>query len=144
LRDSFTERGQCFSSIFFRIFSLTCVSNHVPRFNKIMTAKTKNKNWNSVNSLIQLQLIRLSDNPDRSMKNEQFCSQLSIYLGAREIRTRGLSDCVEGSLRHWNHARKYLRLAWAGWRKPWMSASERCKNCGMIYFIHFHQHYLNY
>jgi hypothetical protein len=39
------------------------------------------------------------------MKNEKYCSQLSTYLrgtwdlGAIGIRTRGLSDCVEGSWR---------------------------------------------
>jgi hypothetical protein len=40
------------------------------------------------------------------MKNENFCSQLSTYfkkdtwdLGARWIRTRELSDCLEGSWR---------------------------------------------
>jgi hypothetical protein len=44
------------------------------------------------------------------MKNEKFCSQLSTWdLGAR-----GLSGCVEGSWRDWNHARKYPRLASAG------------------------------
>jgi hypothetical protein len=32
-------------------------------------------------------------------------------LGARGIRARGLSDCVEGSWRDWNHARKYQRFA---------------------------------
>jgi hypothetical protein len=39
------------------------------------------------------------------MKNEKFCSQLSTYfksiwdLGARGIRARRISDCVEGSWR---------------------------------------------
>jgi hypothetical protein len=37
-------------------------------------------------SLIRLQLIRMSDNPDRKMKNEQFCSQLSTYFK----KTRGI------------------------------------------------------
>jgi hypothetical protein len=47
----------------------------------------------------------MSDNPDRNMKNEKFCSRLGTYfkdtwdLGARGIRARGLSDCVEGSWR---------------------------------------------
>jgi hypothetical protein len=36
------------------------------------------------------------------------------HFGAREIRTRGLSDCVEGSCRDQNHVRKYRRLASAG------------------------------
>jgi hypothetical protein len=59
----------------------------------------------------------MSDNPDRNMKNETSCSQLRTYfkdtrdLGAREIRARGLSDCVGDSWRDWNNARKYPRLA---------------------------------
>jgi hypothetical protein len=59
------------------------------------------------------------------MKNETFCSWLSTYtlkdtwdLGTRGIRARGLSDCVDCSWRDWNHE----RLAWAGWRRPWISA----------------------
>jgi hypothetical protein len=62
-------------------------------------------------SLICLQLIRMSDNPDL-LKD-------TWDLGARE-----LSDCVEGSWRDWNHATKHPRLAWAGWRRPWISASD--------------------
>jgi hypothetical protein len=31
-------------------------------------------------SLIRLQLTRMSDNPDRNMENEKFCSQLSAYF----------------------------------------------------------------
>jgi hypothetical protein len=56
-------------------------------------------------SLKRLPLIPVSDNPDRIMKNEKFCSQLSKYfkrhmgLGARGIRARGLSDCVQGRWR---------------------------------------------
>jgi hypothetical protein len=47
----------------------------------------------------------MSDNPDQSMKNEKFCSQLSKYFKrhvecrSKRIRARGLSDCVEGSWR---------------------------------------------
>jgi hypothetical protein len=54
---------------------------------------------------------------------------------------RELSDCVEGSRRDWNHARKYLRLVWAGWRRPWISASDRKKfqQCFFL-FIYFPQH----
>jgi hypothetical protein len=40
-----------------------------------------------------------------------------------DLGARGLSDCVEGSWRDWNHA----RLASAGWRRPWISASNRKK-----------------
>jgi hypothetical protein len=64
-------------------------------------------------------------------------------LGARGIRARGLSDCVEGSWRDWDHARKYPRLTWAGWRRPWISAYERVIHfCSDIFFNNFHQHYL--
>jgi hypothetical protein len=31
-------------------------------------------------SLIQLQLLHILDNLDQNMKNENFCSQLSIYF----------------------------------------------------------------
>jgi hypothetical protein len=31
-------------------------------------------------SIIRLQLIRVSDNPDRNMKNEKCCSQLDTYF----------------------------------------------------------------
>jgi hypothetical protein len=39
-----------------------------------------------------------------------------------DLGARGLSDCVEGIWRDWNQPRKYPRLAWAGWRRPWISA----------------------
>jgi hypothetical protein len=50
------------------------------------------------------------------LKYEKFYLQLSTLkdtwdLGARGIRARGLSDCVESSWRDRNHARKYPRLA---------------------------------
>jgi hypothetical protein len=60
-------------------------------------------------SIIRLQLIRMSDNENRNMKNWESCSQLNtrfkrhVGLGARGIRARGLSDCVEGSWRDWIH-----------------------------------------
>jgi hypothetical protein len=34
----------------------------------------------SKSSIIRLQLIRMSDNADRNMKNEKCCSQLSTYF----------------------------------------------------------------
>jgi hypothetical protein len=43
------------------------------------------------------------------------------HLGARGMWGRGLSDCVEGSCKEWNHAR-CPRLAWAGWRRHSISA----------------------
>jgi hypothetical protein len=78
------------------------------------------------------------------MKNEKFCSQLSTWdLGARGIRTRGLSDCVEGSWRDWNHARKYPKIG-LSWMKETLDFSfwqGKKLQLGYI-FIYFHQHHL--
>jgi hypothetical protein len=41
----------------------------------------------------------------------------------RDLGARVLWECVEGSWRDWYHARKYPRLASAGWRRPWISVS---------------------
>jgi hypothetical protein len=39
-------------------------------------------------------------NPDRNMKNEKFCSQLSTYFKRHVgFRSKRFSDCVEGSWR---------------------------------------------
>jgi hypothetical protein len=66
----------------------------------------------------------MSDNSYRNTKNEKFCSHLSTefkrHVGFRSKRTFRL--CLERELEWLNHARKYPRLAWAGWR-PWISAS---------------------
>jgi hypothetical protein len=82
-------------------------------------------------SLIQLQLIQMSDNPDRSMKNavhsRVHTSKDRWDLGRRRIRSRGLSDCVEGSWRDWHHARKYLGLAWS-WMKETLDFSSWQRN----------------
>jgi hypothetical protein len=84
-------------------------------------------------SLIRLQLIRGSDNPDRKIKN---CVRSWVHtskdtwdLGARGIRAGGLSDYIKDSWRDRNHTRKYPRLASAGWRRPWISVSHRGRNC---------------
>jgi hypothetical protein len=70
-------------------------------------------------SLIRLQLIRIEI---WKMKNSAYSwvhtrtLKGTWYLGARRIRARELSGCVEGSWRDWNHARKYPRLTWAEWK----------------------------
>jgi hypothetical protein len=43
--------------------------------------------------------------------------------------SKRLSNCAEDSCRDWNHTRKYPRLASAGWRTPWISASDTERNC---------------
>jgi hypothetical protein len=77
--------------------------------------------------LIQLQSIRMSNNPDQNMKNSVYGWVYTLKdtwdLEARGIRASGLSDCVEGSWRDWNHATKYARLASTGCRRPMISAS---------------------
>jgi hypothetical protein len=50
-------------------------------------------------------------NPDRKMKNSIHSRVHTLKhtwdLGARGVRARGLSDCVEGSWRDRNRTRKY-------------------------------------
>jgi hypothetical protein len=59
----------------------------------------------------------MSENPDPNM-NISVRSWVHILKDTWNLDAKGLSDCVEGSRRDWNHARKYPRLAWAGWRRP--------------------------
>jgi hypothetical protein len=41
------------------------------------------------------------------MKNDKFCSQLSTYFkNTWDLGARGLSECIEGSWKDRNHARK--------------------------------------
>jgi hypothetical protein len=85
-------------------------------------------------SLIRSQLSRIE-----IWKMKKLCSQLSTALkdiwnlGTRGIRARGLSDCILGSYRDWNHARRHQRLASAGWRSS-NSASDRGKIAAVIFF----------
>jgi hypothetical protein len=95
-------------------------------------------------SPIRLQLIRIEVWKVRnSVHSWLHTFKDSLESGARWIRARGLWDCVEGSCRDWNYARKYPRLAWAGWKRPWILASDRKKLLRWYFFIYyFRQHYL--
>jgi hypothetical protein len=72
-------------------------------------------------SLIRLQLIRVEIRKN-SVHSLVHTWRDTRDLGARGIRATELSDC-EGWWRDWNHARKYPRLVWGGWRRPWISVS---------------------
>jgi hypothetical protein len=87
-------------------------------------AATKAKFNCSKPSLVRLSLIRIEL---RNMKN---CVHSWVHtLGdVWHSGTRRISDCVQDSWRNWNHARKYPRLDWAGWRRPWISTSEWVTN----------------
>jgi hypothetical protein len=82
------------------------------------------------------------DNLDRNIKIK---NSVHSWVHSRnlkdtwELGERGLSDCAEGRWRDWNHARKYPKLAWAGWRRPWILVSGRGRNCSDI-FIYLHWH----
>jgi hypothetical protein len=56
-----------------------------------------------------------------------------------DFRARGISDCGKGSSwRDWNHARKFPRLAWAGWGRPWVLTSDR--SAAVIFFFDRNQY----
>jgi RNase P subunit RPR2 len=51
------------------------------------------------------------------------CSQLSTYFKRHmTFRSNGLSDCVEGSCRDWNHTRKYPKIGFS-WMKETLDFS---------------------
>jgi hypothetical protein len=94
-------------------------SSSEPKREMGLTA-TKVKFNCSNSSLVRLNLIRTEL---RNMKN---CVHSWVHTlrdlwhsGAREI-----PDRVQYNWRDWNHARKYSRLDWAGWSRPWISTSE--------------------
>jgi hypothetical protein len=80
-------------------------------------------------SLIRLQLIRMSHNPDRNMKNSVHSW---VHLGARGIRARGLSDCVADAGRDWNHAKKISNIG-LSWMKETLTEEEIA---ALIFFIY--------
>jgi hypothetical protein len=59
--------------------------------------------------------------------------------GTWDFGARELSDCVQGSWRDWNHARKRPRLVSAGWKRPWISASDKGTNyySDIFYLLNF-------
>jgi hypothetical protein len=61
----------------------------------------------------------------------------TLHLWARGIRARGLSDCVEGSCRDRNYARKYPRLDWAGWKIPWFQPLTEEEIAAVIFLCLF-------
>jgi hypothetical protein len=68
-------------------------------------------------SLVRLQLIRIKIWKIKNSVHTWVHTRKDAWdLRARGIRAIGLWDCFEGSWRDWNHARKYRRLTWAGWR----------------------------
>jgi hypothetical protein len=83
-----------------------------------------NKSFNQYalqHSLIRLQLIRVSDNPDRNMENSAH-SWVHTLKDTRDLGARGLSGCVRGSWRDWNHARKYRKTGFS-WMKETLDFS---------------------
>jgi hypothetical protein len=90
-------------------------------------------------SLIQLKLIRIevwkSKNSDhrwvRALKD-------TWDLGARGIRARGLSGCVEDSRRDWNHARKYPRYLELDEGDPGFQLLTGEEIAAVIYFLFFY------
>jgi hypothetical protein len=79
------------------------------------------------------------------MTNEKFYSLLSTcferhmgFRNKRDIRARGLSDCVEGS---WKKLKSRLSYV----KETWISASDGGRNCCRdIFFIYFNRNYLYY
>jgi hypothetical protein len=74
-------------------------------------------------TLIRLHLIRTE-----IWKVDSVHSWAHTLKDTWDLGARGLSECVEGSWRDWHHARKHPRWAWARWRRPWISASDRGRN----------------
>jgi hypothetical protein len=87
-------------------------------------------------SLIRLQIIRIDI---WQMKNSvhSWVHTLKRHMGFRSKRT--FRRCWD-----WNHARKYPRTAWAGWRRPWILAADRGRNdCSYIFYSCFLSFLLN-
>jgi hypothetical protein len=119
-----------FKWYFFRVYLLFSLFNGAESTSDNRTLNISNELENTVN-------------PRYWSKYEEFFSYLSTCFKNKDIGARGLSDCVEG--RDWNRPRKYARLALAGWRRPWISTSDRVTNGSSdIFFIYFYQHYLYY
>jgi hypothetical protein len=126
------------SSTKFNCFHLRCtktlqivVEDMTPRYRGKQTKTTQTViiTEYSKPSLIRLQFIRFEIWKTKSSVHSW------VHTDTWDLGARGLSDCVEGSWRDWNHARKYPRLVWAEWRRPWISASDRNKLLQWFFYL---------
>jgi hypothetical protein len=81
----------------------------------------------------------MSDNPDRNIKNKEnsvhsWTTYIKGHMWFRSKRTFRLSW---GQLERLNIRKKLSRLASARWRRLWISASDRGKNCCSDEFLKF-------
>jgi hypothetical protein len=98
-------------------------------------------------SIIRLQLIRVSDNEHRNMKNEKFCSQLGTYtwdLGVRGLQTvlraAGETETAQGNIQDWLQLDEgdpgFQLTAYIDWLRA-ERARGRCSSPGRIYSFPF-------
>jgi hypothetical protein len=82
-------------------------------------------------SLIRLQLTWMSDSPDRNMKNEKLCSQLSTYFKRHmAFRSKRAFRLCWG---HLERLKPYKKISKIG--LSWISASDRGRNCCSHIFL---------